>query len=147
MLDDPTVVVALITVIGSVTAAFVTSYFTATRQLTQLQVKVDLLWKTYIVDAVAASREAGMVATKSPEQPTEHWENTLPNDLRRNISKNIKAASEFFRDPYDVSLEVLNVMRDELIVFSIKSNITMKEILGTIYVMSLNYLNGRSEVL
>lgn len=142
---DPTVVVAIITVVGSIAAALITSYFTATRQITQLQVKVDLLWKTYIVDAVAASREAGMVARQSPEAPSDKWNNKIPGKMDSQIRKRIAISAHFTRDPYDISLEVLRTLRDELLVFSIEKSIPMKEILGTIYVMACNYLNGRTE--
>jgi len=144
---DPTVVVAIITVVGSIAAALVTSYFTATRQITQLQVKVDLLWKTYIVDAVAASREAGMVARQSPEAPSDKWNDKIPPELDNKIERQIITASHFTRDPYDISLEVLRNLRDELYIFSMTHSIPMKEILGTIYVKVINYLNGRTEVL
>ena len=132
------ILVAIIAAVGTIIVAAITSYFTTTRAIAQIQVKVDLLWKTYIVDAVAASRKAGMVATRSAEKPTEEWYLQLPDALTSQIAREIRQAEVFFHDPYDISMEVLKAMKDNLLDFSIEANVPMKEILGTIYIMAAN---------
>jgi hypothetical protein len=144
------VVVATIAGIASIGVAIITAYFAARRQtdqatkdftnkITALEIKVDLLWKTYVVDAVKASRSAGLVATQSKIAPTEKWEDLLPDDLRLSIGEQIEKYSQYTQDPYDISIQVTKSMEDELVQFSYKHNINMKIIIGAIYVLAENH--------
>jgi len=140
---QPEVVVAIIAAIASVGAAVLTAYFTASRtvsvRLTAIEVKVDLLWKTYVVDAVKASRTAGIVASQSKEAPTEKWEDLLPEDLRMEIDCQIEKYSQYTHDPYDISIHVTKSMEDKLTKFSLSHNVHMKVIIGAIYVLAENF--------
>lgn len=139
---QPEVVTAIIAGTASVLVAALTAYFTANRtistRLTEIEVKVDLLWKTYVVDAVKASRSSGMIASQSKITPTDKWDNLLPADLRAQINYEIKKYSQYTHDPYDISIQVTKSMESELTQFSLKHNVNMKIIIGAIYVLAEN---------
>lgn len=143
---DPEIQVALIAGLVSITTASIAAYFTAQKtisnRLTELEVKVDLLWKTYVVDAVKASRSAGMIASHSKISPTEKWEELLPASLKLDIGKLIERYSQYTHDPYDISIQVTSALQKELLEFSIQQNINMKVIIGGIYVLAENELDG-----
>lgn len=149
----PEVVIAIIAGIASMCVAIISGYFSAKRQsaesyksldksITALEIKVDLLWKTYVVDAVKASRSAGLVAAHSKVAPTDKWRDLLPANIKDRIDQGIKKYANFTQDPYDISIQVTKSMEDELLQFSLEQNINMKVIIGGIYVLAENYTNG-----
>lgn len=139
---QPEVVTAIIAGAASVLVAALTAYFTANRtistRLTKIEVKVDLLWKTYVVDAVKASRSLGLIASQSREAPTDKWDDLLPVELRDQIDERIDKYSQYTHDPYDISIQVTKSMENELLQFSLQHNVRMKVIIGAIYVLAEN---------
>lgn len=136
------VVIALVAGTASILVAALTSYITAQKTLnvrmTAMEIKVDLLWKTYVVDAVKASRTSGLIASQSKVAPTDKWDELLPEDLRDKIDERIVKYSQFTRDPYDISIQVTKSMENELVEFSLQQNVNMKIIIGAIYVLAEN---------
>jgi hypothetical protein len=99
---------------------------------------MDLLWKTYVVDAVKASRSSGLIASQSKIGPTDKWDNLLPAELRAQINCQIEKYSQYTHDPYDISIQVTKSMENELTQFSLQHNVNMKSIIGAIYVLAEN---------
>lgn len=137
----------LVTITSAIIASIVaitSARATTTKLITQLEVKVDLLWKTYVVDAVSSSRQSGMVAKRSPEAPTEQWYSAIPVALNAKIVLSIKDAAEVTQDPYNIAVLVVSNMRDELLSFAMHSpNVNMKDIVGTIYILASRILEEK----
>lgn len=132
------VIIAIVAGLASIAAAYLTAQKTTASKLTALEVKVDLLWKTYVVDAVKESRSQGLVASHSKVAPTSKWEDLLPPDLRKEIHERVDKYSQYTHDPYDISIQVTKSMEDELLQFSLANNVHMKAIIGAIYVIAEN---------
>ena len=133
-----TLLIAVITFIGSVVVAYITARTEISNKLTEHGVKLDLLWDVYIRDAVKDARESGLAQRNSPLQITEMWNDIVPEELRKQIHRDIIYWLARLKSPYDASIEVYRIHRDALVLISEKYDIRNTAIIGTLFVQAKN---------
>lgn len=137
---DQTTLATIISSAATIIVAILASWFTAQRALAQIEVKVDLLWKTYIVDAIKDSRTSGLVASKSPEAPTEAWIERVPQELREEIEATIHKLATYLKSPYDITVATVGNIGLERI--ACETSLKPTEVIGTIFVITERILDG-----
>lgn len=139
-MSDGAIIVAIITVVGSAIASVAVAIITAraevSNKLTEHSVKLNLLWDVYIRDAVRDAREIGLTQKNSPMQITEKWDEIIPEDLRKELDRDIAYWTARLRSPYDASIEVYRLHRDELVLIAEEQDIRNTAIIGALFVQA-----------
>lgn len=138
---DTEIIVAIILAVSTIVTAVVASYGATSRKvaisLAQISVKVDTLWEIYAEEAIRDARSAGMVATRSPEKPTEKFNDTVSNGLVQGIEKYVSGISDLTESPYDMAIKTWNKYSEELLIISKKEDISPRALFGAIYAICL----------
>lgn len=133
---------ALIGVILAGAISLATAWVTSNRVLTQIQTKVDILWKVYVEDALSEARQAKMISKNSPLTINrEVWEE-LPRKLRDDIRQSVYTWIKLTKDPYDIALHVASEVSDDLDFFITESGKkwTLRQLRGMIMAYAIDKL-------
>ncbi len=133
---------ALIGVMLAGAISLATAWVTSNRVLTQIQTKVDILWKVYVEDALSEARQAKMISRNSPLTINrEVWEE-LPRKLRDDIRQSVYNWIKLTKDPYDIALHVASEVSDDLDFFIVESGKkwTLRQLRGMIMAYAIDKL-------
>jgi hypothetical protein len=137
---DTEIIVAIIVGITTVIAAIIAAYGTASAasrklaiSLAQVAVKVDTLWEIYAEEAIREARVQGIVAARSPEAPTDKFNDMVSSGLIVRIERHISINNDC--DPYDMAIEVWNRYSEELLDISRVNDVSLNALFGAIYAM------------
>ncbi len=137
------ILIAIITVIGSVAAAVLAANRAVGDRLDTIEksqaagaVKLDTLWRIYAEDAISEARRAGLVQRNSPIAVTHRWEVVMPDSLLIEITQGIERAKAFTGEPYDVSLLVVGELQVRLSAYAREADVPMRALVGAIHTMA-----------
>jgi len=149
---SPEIAVAVITVIGGIAVAIISSYAVA-RQTSRKEfeeikkvvilneLKVTTLWEIYVEDAVRNAKKNGFVASQSRVAPTAKLAEVLDEDVQEQIRIDADKLSRYISSPYDIAIEIWSMHKKELVNGARKADMPVSAIWGSVVVIISNVLD------
>lgn len=109
------------------------------RQHSSDSVRLRLLWRIYVEDALESAHKAGIIERNSPLKVSARMNEMLPAKLHREIERRIRACAESAPhaiDPnlYEISAEVLGGVFGEIEDVVRMNPVTFEQVTGAVYV-------------
>ena len=141
------IIISIIGVLGSLAVAYFTAqskarsemdkrYYEMRDQLNRNKDRLDLLWETFVVDAVKETHTAGLARRNSPLQLAERWDEVLVEPLRGKIERDLRRYRWRLGSRYDATIETFIANKSPLLELAEEYDIKVQAIVGAIYLMS-----------